>query len=479
MHHKLTFSIGLTFALAAPFLLAGNDYTGDWAKVNEILASIEEPDIPENDYLITDYGAVGDGETDSLPAIRKAIFEAGQRGGGRIIVPEGAWYVDGPIHLKSGINLHVSKGAQIVFSEDPEDYLPAVLTRWEGTVCYNYSPLIYAANATDVAITGEGVLNGNAKNGFGLWRPRQEAAQNLLRQMGNDLYPVQDRVFGKGHYLRPPFIQFFNCKNVLVEDITIHESPFWCIHPVFCYNVTVRGVTVESFRLNNDGVDPDSSVNVLIENCTFRTGDDAVSLKSGRDQDGWRIGQPTKNVIVRNCEMPEVHNGLAIGSDMSGGVENVFMENCTIGTGRSCLLFKSNLDRGGYIRHVRLRNVHVGVAREAFIEFTTNYHSWRGNHFPPEYRDFVIENVSCEQADRYGIYAIGKKDSPLHDIHLKNVTIGKAEIPQYVSLVENLRYEEVTINGKPAAPETLDSGKLGDYEEERRRRHEGPSGDDG
>lgn len=452
--HLCLFVLGLTFVATSQ---AATDAFS--MKVKEIVNQIEEPDIPELQYDIRDYGAVGDGQSDALPAIRKAIFDCSQAGGGTVFIPSGQWFVKGPIHLKSKIELRLEEGAYVKFSEDTDDYLPVVLTRWEGTVCYNYSPLIYAADATDVALTGKGVLDGNAGNGFATWRPNQKPDQLLLRQMGNNLFPVQKRVFGKGHWLRPPFIQFYNCKRVLIEDVKIVESPFWCIHPVFCYNVIVRRVEIESYRLNNDGVDPDSSVNVLIEDCVFRTGDDAVAIKAGRDQDGWRIGQATENVVVRNCKMPAVHNGLAIGSEMSGGVRSVYMENCEIGVARSCLYFKSNLDRGGYIEHVRLRNIRVEHSKNAFIDMTTDYHSWRGNHYPPRYHDFVLEDVSCGKADRYGIYAVGKEGALISNVLIKNVTIDSANIPHRIALVEDFRFENVKINGKEAAVELVDDVK--------------------
>ena len=439
----------------------------DWAMAEEIVASIQAPRIPSRDFLLTNYGArEGDG-FDSLPAVKAALREAVQAGGGRIVVPPGRWFIKGPIHLQSHIELHVQKGAELVFSAEPADFLPVVLTRWEGSLCFNYSPFIYAFQATDVALTGEGVLNGNAATGFGEWRPHEKPAQMQLRQMGNDLVPVHERVFGEGAFLRPPFIQFFGCERVLVEDVTIKDSPFWCIHPVFCSDVTVRGVTVDSHRMNNDGVDPDSSSNVLIENCVFKTGDDAVAIKSGRDQDGWRIGRPTERVVIRNCDMPAVHNALAVGSEMSGGVQSIFMENCRSGSARSCIYFKSNPDRGGYIRGVRVRNIEVDVSRAALIDLFTDYFGWRGNEFAPNYEDFVIEDVNCNRAEKFGIYAVGKPDAPLTDILLRDVTIHSAEIPQYLAVVDGLRFERVTINGQLTKPEIKPTDSLGTAEEER------------
>ena len=468
---------GLSIVLAAVQMArATTDDPGEssaitWSLADEIVASIQSPRIPERDFRITTFGASPADGFDSLPGVRAALREAVQPGGGRIVVPPGRWFIKGPIHLQSHIELHVQKGAELVFSAEPADYLPVVLTRWEGSLCFNYSPFIYAFQATDVALTGEGVINGNAATGFGEWRPHEKPAQLRLRQMGNDLVPVHQRVFGEGSFLRPPFIQFFGCERVLVEDVTIKDSPFWCIHPVFCSDVTVRGVTVDSHRMNNDGVDPDSSSNVLIENCVFRTGDDAVAIKSGRDQDGWRIGRPTERVVIRNCEMPEVHNALAVGSEMSGGVQSIFMENCRIGSARSCIYFKSNPDRGAYIRGVRVRNIEVDVSKAVLIDLFTDYPGWRGNAFAPHYEDFVIEDVVCNRAEKFGLYAVGKPGAPLTDILLRNVTIRSAAIPQYLAWVDGLRFEQVTINGQPVEPQIKPAESLGTADEERAIRH--------
>jgi len=434
---------------------------GGWERVPEILKQIVVPQFPDRDYIITDFGAVGDGKTDCRPAFVKAIKQCNQDGGGRVVVPKGVFFVKGPIHLKSHVNLYLSQGATIKFSDNPDDYLPVVLTKWEGTELFNYSPLIYAYQVTDIAITGKGTIDGNAKNGFATWKPNQKADQRLLRQMGNDGVPVNERVFGKGHWLRPSMIQPYGCKNVLIEGITILDSPFWVIHPTFCMNVTVRNVHVESWNKNNDGCDPDASVNVLIENCTFHTGDDGVAIKSGRDQDGWRIGQATENVVIRNCDIGAIANGLCIGSEMSGGVRNVYMENCRVDSALSTVYFKSNLDRGGTIENIRVRNVTVDRAKGAFIRFETNYKGHRGNHYPPVFRNFVLENIICNKAENYAIFAEGVEDSRLQDVLLKNITVKQAREPLYLRFADRFKMVNVHINGKlmPEYPPMTPAGK--------------------
>lgn len=235
-----------------------------WDQTELILKNIVPPVFPEREFLITDYGAKGDGKTNSLPAFIKAINLCNMQGGGTIIVPPGVYFVEGPIHLKSNINLHLEEGSKIIFTSVTDNYLPVVLTKWEGTELFNYSPLIYAYQCTNIAITGKGIINGNAKNGFATWKPNEDEAKWKLRQMGNDGVPINERVFGKGHFLRPSMIQFYGCKNILIDGITINDSPFWVIHPVFSNNITVRNVIIDSWNKNNDGFDPDACTNVLM-----------------------------------------------------------------------------------------------------------------------------------------------------------------------------------------------------------------------
>lgn len=420
----------------------------EWKNADAIVKKIIIPEFPDREYNIVNFGASADGQTDCLPAIKKAIDKCSVEGGGRVVIPQGVFFSKGPVHLKSHVNLVVSEGATLKFSSDSKDYLPVVFTRWEGTECFNYSPLIYAFGVTDIAITGKGTIDGNAGKTFATWKPQQDKDQKLIRQMGNDGVPLNERVFGEGHFLRPVMIQPYACKNVLIEGIKIIDSPFWVIHPVLCYNVTVRNVQVHSNNLNNDGCDPEGSVNVLIQNCVFETGDDAIAIKAGRDQDAWRVGQPTENIVIRNIDMRSKANGLCIGSEMSGGVRNVYMEDCTVKNAGSTIYFKSNLDRGGFIENVFVRNIEVDTARQRCIAFETNYHGYRGNYFPPVFNNFVIENVNCNYGGKYAVFGEGVKDSKLKNITLKNIAIKKADVPYQLMFIDNWKIDKVSINGE-------------------------------
>ncbi len=249
-----------------------------WEMLDVILANIKPPTFAERDFAITDFGATEGGEADCRAAIEKAITACHDAGGGRVVVPKGKWLVAGPIHLKSNVNFHVSEDAHVMFSTKFSDYLPLVLARFEGTEVMNYSPLIYALDQENIAITGKGTLDGQASNDnwWGWKTGGSDGDAGKLIKMADDGVPPAERKFGEGFHLRVNFMQPYRCKNVLIEGVHIVGSPMWEINPVLCNNVTVRGVTIDSHGPNNDGCNPESCNGVLIENCTFDTGDDCI-----------------------------------------------------------------------------------------------------------------------------------------------------------------------------------------------------------
>ena len=449
MKKQLLFFFVLLFAAAyacAPKHTVTSTPAEGWDQVPAILENIKAPEFPDVTYNIVDYGAKSGLEHNSLPAVIAAINECNVSGGGKVLVPAGTYYMGGPIILKSHVNLHLEEGAKLVFSTEPTDYLPMVLTKWEGTECYNYCPFIYSYQCVDVAVTGKGEIDGQGAVTFNGWRAKQGPAMDRLRQMGNDSIPVYERVFGEGWFLRPVMIQFVGCKNVLIEDVKIYDSPFWIIHPVYCDNVIVRGVYIDSNNFNNDGVDPESSTNVLIENCTFNVGDDGIAIKSGRDQDGWRIGQATENVIVRNCHFARW--AITIGSEMSGGVRNIFIEDCTIDSCRNGIYFKSNLDRGGFFENLYMRNIQADICLWGVINFRTDYHGYRGGNYPTQFRNITIENVTCNRVDSVAIMANGVAEAKLYNITLRNIEVKQAPKATQMQNVVNLTLDNVRVNGK-------------------------------
>jgi polygalacturonase len=378
--------------------------------VPEILARIMPPTFPARDFVITQFGAQADGETDCTAAIAKAIDAAAQAGGGRVVIPAGE-FLTGPVHLLSNVELHLGATNSILkFSTDPKKYLPVVATRFEGMECYNYSPLIYAFGQQHVAVTGEGILDGQAdettwlkwKGGKGTGEGTQKAARARLDKMNNDGVPVSQRVFGEGDFLRPPFVEFNLCRNVLIEGVKIRRSPMWELHPLLCTNVIVRGVDIMSHGANNDGCDPESCSDVLIEKCIFDTGDDCIAIKSGRNNDGRRVGVPSQNIIIRDCTMRDGHGGTTIGSEISGSCSNVFVENCEMSSpDLTCALrLKSNAMRGGVLQNIFMRNVNVGLVKDSVLQIDFLYEEGAKGGQKPVAKNIVMENIKVAQTPR-------------------------------------------------------------------------------
>ncbi|AWW33296.1 glycoside hydrolase family 28 protein [Echinicola strongylocentroti] len=432
-----------------------------WDQVAEILETIQAPEFPDRTFSITDYGAEGNGETDASKAIKEAIEACAEAGGGRVLVPEGD-FVTGPIYLESNVNLHLKKGARLLFSTDPKDYLPLVYTRWEGVELMNYSPLVYAFEEENIAVTGEGVLDGQADEtnwwpwkgktqyGYTAGDPQQEDAdkRHALFQMAEDKVPVEERKFGEGFYLRPQFVQPYRCKNVLIEGVKIVNSPMWILNPVLCENVTIQGVTVESHGPNSDGCDPESSKNVLIKDCYFNTGDDCIAIKSGRNADGRRINVPSENIIIQDCKMADGHGGVVIGSEISGGVRNVFAEDCEMNSPHldRALRIKTSSMRGGVIEDIYLRNIDVGQIAQQVIRVNMFYED--SGAYVPTVRNIHVENMTVENGGKVGVLLEGYKSSPVENIKLENVSIKQVKEDFKFSNVKNVHFENVMINGK-------------------------------
>jgi len=462
---KVSLAAWLPIALfGAPMMACGDDEkdaAAGWASVPAILEQIEPPIFPARDFKVTDYGAVGDGATDCHQAFARAIAACADAGGGRVVVPAGAWLVEGPIHLRSRVNLHVQAKATIRFSTDPDHFLPAVFTRFEGTELVNYSPLIYAFEQENVAVTGTGALDGQAGPGRwwnwkGHWGgeadhgwkqgdPDQLTDLKRLAEMVDAGVPPDGRVFGDGGRLRPNFIQTYRCRNVLVEGVTIVNSPMWVLHPVLSENVTIRGVTVRSHGPNNDGCNPESCRNVLIEKCTFDTGDDCIAVKSGRNADGRRLAAPSENIVIRGCTMKDGHGGVTLGSEMSGGIRNVYVEDCTMSSPRleRAIRLKSNSLRGGYLENLFVRNVRVGEVSDAVIHVDLRYFGETGQH-NPVVRNLFIDGVTSQKSDR-PFYLLGIKEQPIQNVVICNSKFAGAARPSVVEYVEELTLRNVTL----------------------------------
>jgi polygalacturonase len=442
-------------AVAPRRVFAAND---PWALHAAILKRIGAPKFPSKDFPVTRYGAKSGGKIDCTEAFRSAIEAASRAGGGRVIVPAGVW-LSGAIHLKSGVNLVVEKDATIRFLTDPKHY-PIVLTRFEGMECMNYSSLVYALDQTNIAITGEGTLDGQASaENWWAWKgsrgpargPNQMAARARLGEMVERGVPVAERIFGDGGNLRPMFVQPYRCTNVLIEGVTLTNSPMYEMHPVLCTNVTVRNVKVSSHGPNNDGCDPESSRDVLIEGCTFDTGDDCIAIKSGRNADGRRLHAPSENIIVQNCTMKDGHGGVTMGSECSGDIRNVFAQDCRMDSPHldRVLRFKNNAMRGGVIEHVYLRNVQAGQVAGPAIEVDFHYEEGEKGPFTPVVRDVEVVNLTCKKSQTAWTLR-GFEKAPVRDVRIRSCTFESTAKPNVAENVDGLVVEGVTINGQKA-----------------------------
>jgi polygalacturonase len=449
---------GLLAAATAGPASAGSD---PWRAADAIRRRVRAPRFRRRDYPITAFGAKGDGVTDCTRAFALAIGACARLGGGRVVVPPGR-YLTGPIRLRSHVDLHVSEGATIAFVTDPARY-PNVYTRWQGIECYNYSPLIYAFGERDIAVTGTGTLDGQAGNGawwpwkgstdYG-WKPgdpEQSADWAVLQDLAERGVPVRDRTFGQGHYLRPNFIQPYRCRDVLIEGITILNSPMWEIHPVLSERVLVRKVTVVSHGPNNDGCDPESCTDVVITDSTFDTGDDCIAIKSGRNADGRRVNAPSRNILVENCEFRDGHGGVTIGSEMSGGVGQVFARDLRMTSPNlnSCLRLKANSMRGGYIRDVYMKNVEVGQLSVAALQIDFYYDEGPGHPYNPAVGGIHVEGLHVGTT-KYVLDMRGYPDDHITDVTLTHCRFDTATSPDIVENVDGLVLTDVMVNGSPA-----------------------------
>ncbi len=416
----------------------------------EILAQISEPEIKDYSIMLTDYDGNGDSLTDNKVAFDKAIKHLSEKGGGKLVVPKGQYLVNGPIHLESNIELHLDENARVFFGSNPSDYLPVVKTSWEGTFIYNYSPFIYAYNCSNIVISGKGIIDGEASNTWSLWKEKQKPDQQLSREMNHNNTPVEDRIFGEGHYLRPHLIQFFDCEKLKIEGVKIEDSPFWCIHILRCENVIVRNVKYAAFNKNNDGIDPEYSRNILIENITFNNSDDNVAIKAGRDDEGRASEYCSENIIVRNCLFKGLH-ALVIGSEMSAGVKNVFVYDCGYaGYLKRGIYLKSNPDRGGFIKNISVKNVQFGKVEDCFY-ITSFYHN-EGKGYATEISNVLFENISCDTALNNGIVIQGFPEKKVHDITFTNIKLNQVKNPLSLTATENIVFNDIIIGSEADKP---------------------------
>ena len=455
--------------LLLALLLPACAFAAGWDdnEYKRIEQSIQLPKIAERQFLITSFGAKTTATAaQNQKAINRVISLVSKKGGGKVIIPKGTWNT-GAIELKSHVNLVLEEGATLHFAFEPKLY-PLVRTSWEGLACWNYSPCIYAYKATDIAITGKGTIDGGGNNDtFWQWNgsPRfgykegvtkesqKLGSRSKLLKMAENGVPFDERKFGMGYGLRPQLVNMVHCERILIKDVKMINSPFWVIHPLLSKNITVDGVYVWNEGPNGDGCDPEACENVLIQNCVFHTGDDCIAIKSGRNNDGRLWNQPSKNIIIRNCKMEDGHGGVVIGSEISGGCENVYAENCVMDSPHleRILRIKTNNCRGGQVQNINMRNVVVGQCKEAVVKINLDYERkeicYRG--FEPIVNNVNVENVTCQKSD-YGVLIIGRDSlENVYDINIKNCKFdGVVKEPVKITgKTRNVKFDNLVING--------------------------------
>ena len=455
--------------LLLALLLPACAFAAGWDdnEYKRIEQSIQLPKIAERQFLITSFGAKTTATAaQNQKAINKVISLVSKKGGGKVIIPKGTWNT-GAIELKSHVNLVLEEGATLHFAFEPKLY-PLVRTSWEGLACWNYSPCIYAYKATDIAITGKGTIDGGGNNDtFWQWNgsPRfgykegvtkesqKLGSRSKLLKMAEDGVPFDERKFGMGYGLRPQLVNMVHCERILIKDVKMINSPFWVIHPLLSKNITVDGVYVWNEGPNGDGCDPEACENVLIQNCVFHTGDDCIAIKSGRNNDGRLWNQPSKNIIIRNCKMEDGHGGVVIGSEISGGCENVYAEDCEMDSPHldRILRIKTNNCRGGLIQNINMRRIKVGQCGEAVVKINLDYESkevcYRG--FEPTVRNVNVEDVTCQKSN-YGVLIIGRDAvENVYDINIKNCKFdGVQKQPVKITgKTRNVKFDNLYING--------------------------------
>ncbi|MDE6485141.1 MAG: glycoside hydrolase family 28 protein [Duncaniella sp.] len=467
----------MCMTMTVPQALAENGYESYYKNLPVELPVVTAPVIPDYTVSITDFGGVSDGVTLNTEAFAKAMAHLSEKGGGRLVVPQGIWYT-GPIHLESNVDLHLDRGALVLFSENLADY-PVVASDWEGLSTHRATSPISARNKTNIAITGDGTFNGNGQ----CWRPVKKAKLtadqwNKLMRGGaanakGDIWypnerirevsesPVLKRAVHKStpdtleyvhDFLRPVLVSLIGCKNVLLKDVTFENSPAWNVHPLLCENVILDNLNVRNpwYAQNGDGLDLESCTNALVINSRFDVGDDAICIKAGKDKDGRERGIPCSNVLIDGCTVYHGHGGFVIGSEMSGGCKDIVVKNCVfIGTDVG-LRFKSTRGRGGVVENIYVDNVKMSDIPGDALIFDLYYGIKPGAPVPPvteetpSFRNIYISDVTCRNAVRAAFF------NGLPEMPMKNVVISDSRFRAAngftLNHVDGLTLRNVTID---------------------------------
>jgi polygalacturonase len=423
----------------------GRDGDLPWREARQIVADTIVPDFPDAYFDVTDpqYGAVGDGSTDNTDAFRSAIEDCSSQGGGHVIVPAGV-YSTGAIQLLDNVDLHLEDGAVLAFNGNVDNF-PLVFTRYEGIECVNHSPMIYAYGQTNIALTGNGLLDASGTRPWNIGSDRAGILEPLVAAG----VPPEDRIVPNYGYLRSTFIEPYLCSNVLIQGITLRQSQFWQIHPTLCTNVTVDSVTTGGTNNpNGDGCNPECCDHVVIKNCTLDASDDCIAIKSGRDDDGRRVGVPSQNIVICGCRFQGPVGGVCCGSEMTGGISNVYAYNLrTFGSSIRFMLFvKSNTRRGGYAVNINLDTIRGDNMFGPWGFAQMDYSGQTGDHLPL-FGDWNISNVTGDR-DPQVFQMRGLANDSIIGLNVSQSAFTNIANPidQY-NYVQGINFDNVTING--------------------------------
>lgn len=485
MKKRISLLIAISSAMFCNSLVAQKTPTYSWKNLPKII----QPTFAKDTFNVTKFGAKPDGITLNTQAINDAITACSKKGGGVVLVPNGMW-LTGPIVLKSNVNLHIRKAATLLFTEDKSQY-PLVEGSYEGkSAARNQSP-ISATNQENIAITGQGIIDGSGD----VWRAvnkaqltesewnAKKASGGVLKANGLTWYPseqfmkasVENRSMllkdgvslqsfaDMKDFLRPNLLVITKCKKVLLEGVTFQNSPAWCLHPLMSENLTLRNLTIKNpeYAHNGDGMDIESCKNFLVDGCTIDVGDDAICIKSGKDEEGRKRGMPTENGIIRNCIVYNGHGGFVVGSEMSGGARNIFVYDCTFAGTDKGLRFKSVRGRGGIVENIYAKNIFMkDIAQEAiffdmyyFVKFATD--SPRDerpvvNEGTPIFRNMKFENIVCKGANK-GIFVRGLSEMPIQNIQMSNIVLDTKIGAEFID-ASNITLEKVTLISENTKP---------------------------
>ena len=459
------FKVNLLIFLIFIFSCSPNtDKDINWEeKVKSEILAIPIPKFPKKTYNLLDYAT----DVTSF-SIQKLIDLCNSQGGGVVVIPRGTYNNIGKIELKSNVRLHFEDSTKINFSKNKNDFLPMVLTSWEGNDVYNFSSFIHAESQNNIAITGKVVLNGNgSKNNWWNWKdkslPVPKRAENhpnirpkLLKQ-NRDNIPVDQRKYGIDSKLRAYFMTLRNCKNIYIKGLTLINSPMWNIHPLMSENIIIDSVTIISPNNspNTDGINPESSKNILIQNSVISVGDDCITIKSGRNNDGRRRNMPSENIYIKNCTLANGHGGIVIGSELSGGVKNVIVEDCKMNSPNllRALRIKSNEYRGAYVQNIAMRNVQIDTIGGPIVGINMDYKSYdtekTKDRFYTSCDGILVENINCNFANQ-GWLINGSETLPVKNIKFKNWRVASVKYAIHHKNVKSLILEDVSIESEGA-----------------------------